>query len=132
MRRLFYFLKRSRFDNELSDEIQFHLETRAAELEAAGVPRADALLQARREFGSTAQMREGTHAAWQFRWIEDLASDLRYAARACRRSPGFTLAAVLSLALGIGANSTIFSLVKGVLLGDLGMHDPATLVSVHH
>ena len=67
----------------------------------------------------------------QFGWLEDLGRDLRYCARALRRSPGFTAAAVLSLALGIGANTTVFSMVKAVLLGSLPVRDADRLVSFH-
>ncbi len=130
--RIRYLLRpRSRFDDELQQEIAFHLESRAAELEQSGLSPVEALRQARREFGSMAEASEETRAAWQFRWLEEIVADLRYAARTFRRSPVFTLTAVLSLALGIGANAAIFSLVKAVLLGDLGLRDPERIVSFH-
>jgi hypothetical protein len=89
----------SRFQAELADEIQFHIESRADELESAGVPRAQALLRARREFGSPLKAAEDTSGAWRIAWLADLASDLRYAARAFRRNPGFALTAICCLAL---------------------------------
>ncbi|MGA2593639.1 MAG: ABC transporter permease [Bryobacteraceae bacterium] len=128
MRRLRYLGRRSQLDQDLEAEIQFHIDTRAAELEASGLPRNDARAQARREFGPVARMREDTHAAWQFRWLEDLAADLRYAFRAFRRSPGFTLTAVLSLALGIGANSAVYTALDAVLWKPLPVADPQSLV----
>ena len=88
------------------------------ELEQAGLSGADALRQARREFGSTLRSREEARSAWQIRWLEDLGSDLRYAARALRRNLALTLAAVGSLALGIGANTTIFSVAREALFSE--------------
>src|ERR1022692_1295739 len=99
--RLTYLFRRSRFDGELEEEIQLHIQARADELEQAGLSGADALLQARREFGSTLHTRAETRSAWQMRWLEDLGSDLRYAARALRRNLTMTLAAVGSLALAM-------------------------------
>src|ERR1035441_2663778 len=96
--RLTYLFRRSRFDGELEEEIQLHIQARADELEQAGLPPVYALRQARREFGSTLHTREETRSAWQMRWLEDLGSDLRYAARALRRNLTMTLAAVGSLA----------------------------------
>jgi predicted permease len=127
--RISYLLRRRQFDRELDAEVQFHIETRADELEWSGLARERALMQARREFGSGARACEETRAAWQIAWLEDLARDLRYCGRSLRRSPGFAAAAILSLALGIGANTTVFSVVKAVLLGSLPMRDADRLAS---
>ena len=129
--RMGYLLRRRQFDKELDEEIQFHIETRADELERGGLGRERALAEARREFGSGARAREETRAAWQIGWLEDLARDLRYAGRALARSPGFAASAVVSLALGIGANTTVFSMVKAVLLGSLSVREPERLASFH-
>src|SRR5689334_12597610 len=126
--RLRYFGRRKPFDAELDNEVRFHLESRVAELEASGMNRGDALSQAHREFGPVARAAEDSRAAWQFRWFEELLADLRYAMRAFLRSPIFTLTAVLSLALGIGANTAIFSLIDKVLLKMLPVHEPQQLV----
>ena len=128
--RLAWLFRRSRFDKELEEEVRFHIQARADELEQAGLTGADALRQARREFGSTLRSREETRSAWQMRWLEDLASDLRYAARALRRNRALTLAAVGSLALGIGANTTIFSVAREALFSEPSCRDPQSLVQI--
>jgi predicted permease len=130
LRRLTYLFRRSRFDNELDAELQFHMEARADELVETGVPRPAALTQARREFGSSARVRENTHSAWQFHWLEDLFVDLRYAARGLRRNPAFALTAIACLALGIGANTTIFSIATEVLFSRPSVRDPQSLASI--
>jgi putative ABC transport system permease protein len=94
------------------------------------MPRADALARAHREFGSSLRVKEETRAAWQFRWLEETLSDLSYAARALRRNPGFAAAAIVSLALGIGANTTIFSLTMEFLFSDPSGRDPGTLAAL--
>jgi hypothetical protein len=129
-RRLFYLGHQPHFNRELDDEVQFHIETRADELERTGIPRREALVQAGREFGSTVRMREQTRAAWQIKWIDDLLSDLRYALRALRRNPGFAAAAIFSLALGIGANTTMFSLTMEFLFSRPSCRNPETLRSI--
>jgi predicted permease len=121
LRRLMYLFQRKRFNAEVEDEIQFHLEMAAAEQGEA---------RARREFGSTVRMREDTRSAWQIRWLEDLVSDLRYAARALRRNPGFAAAAIFSLALGIGANTTIFSLTVEFLFSQPSCRDAERLIEM--
>ena len=128
--RLSYLLRRRRFDDELDTEMQFHLQARADELEAGGLDRLAALSQARREFGSPALMQEDTRSAWQFRRIEDLASDLRYAARGFRRNPAFALTAIACLGLAIGANTTVFSLATEVLFSRPSVREPGTMIAV--
>lgn len=129
-RRLCWLASRSRFDSELAGEIQFHIETRAEELEQSGVSRADAMARARREFGSRLKAAEDTSGAWQVQWLEDLFSDLSYAARALRRNPGFALTAIFCLALGIGANTTIFNITTSFLFSEPSCRDSASLVSI--
>ncbi len=130
LRRLLYLGRRRNLDADLAQEIQFHIETRAGELEQTGLTPEQALAQVRREFGPDARMREDSRGAWQIRWLEDLISDSRYAFRALRRSPGFALAAIFSLALGIGANTTIFSLTMEFLFSEPSSRQPERLVSI--
>lgn len=115
MNRMRFFGNRSRFDRELGDEVQFHIETRAGELEETGMSTEEALRRARREFGSAQLAGEDARQAWQFVWLEHLVMDLRVGARMLRRNPGFSILAVLCLTLGIGANAAVFSWVEGIL-----------------
>ena len=130
LRRTLYFGRRSRFDRELNDEIRFHIETRADELEQAGMPRGRALEQARREFGSDTLIREDTRAVWQLVWFGDLVRDLQYAVRALLRNPAFAVTTITCLALGIGANTTIFSLSTEMLFSKPSCRSPETLFQV--
>ncbi|HEY1950294.1 MAG TPA: ABC transporter permease [Bryobacteraceae bacterium] len=121
---------RSRFHSELADEMQFHVESRAEELEQGGVPRAEAITRAGREFGSRLKAAEDTSGAWQVWWLEDIFSDLRYAGRAFRRNPGFALTAIFCLALGIGANTTIFSITTSFLFSQPSCRDSASMIAI--
>src|SRR5262245_63832811 len=103
--RLSYFRRRSRFDGELSAEIQFHIDARATELEHEGLARAEAMAQARREFGSRLIAEEDSRSAWQFGWVEQALADLRHAARSFARRPIFAVTAISCLAIGIAANT---------------------------
>ncbi|HXR77048.1 MAG TPA: ABC transporter permease [Bryobacteraceae bacterium] len=129
-RRLHWIVTQSRFHSELADEIQFHIESRAAELEQQGVSQPNALAAAQREFGSRMKAAEDTASVWQFRWLHDLSSDLIYAGRAFRRNPGFALTAVGCLALGIGANTTIFSITTSFLFSEPSCRDTESLIAI--
>jgi putative ABC transport system permease protein len=129
-RRTAHVARRAQFDRELDEEIRFHLESRIEELETTGVSHDDAVAQARREFGSRARTAEESREAWRFQWLEDLFVDLRHAARSFRRSPAFALTAIGCLALGIAANTLIFSLVNTILLRALPYPDANRLVMV--
>ncbi len=130
LRRAGYLVRRSQFDRDLDDEMGFHIETRAEELQRDGVPPDVARQRARREFGSRARVSEDTRAAWQVMWIEDLWRDLRYGTRALARSPGFAAVAILSLGIGVGANSVMFTLVDALLLQPPNVPRPNELVAL--
>src|SRR5690242_3743767 len=130
MRRAGYLGRRREFEDELNDEIRFHLESRAEELESQGLTRDAAVAQARREFGPRARMQEESRAAWRFQWIEDFWRDAVYGARAFAKSPGFTIAAMLSLGIGVGANCVMFGIVDGLLLRPPRIPQPGEVVGL--
>ena len=107
---------RSRAERDLDEELSFHLEMEARKARLAGLPEGDAGRRARVNFGGVDQTRERCRDVRGLGWLESLARDLRYGLRVLLRSPAFTAAAVLSLAVGIGATTAIFSLVDAVLL----------------
>ena len=130
LHRLRYLRRPRRFDQQLDQELQFHIETRADELEQQGYARADARARALAEFGSRTRVMEDSRAAWQFRRLEGMLADLRYAGRMFRRHPAFAASAMACLALGIGANALIFSLVNAALLRPLPYPNADRIVMV--
>jgi predicted permease len=127
-RRLAFFLRRRRFDRELDEEMRDHLALKAQTHIQNGLPPDEARYAAAREFGNTLLLREESSDLWAFRWIEEFVRDLRYGLRMLAGSPGFTAVAVLTLALGIGVNTTIFSLLSSMLLRKPPVNDPDRLM----
>jgi predicted permease len=126
--RLWHALRPHRADAQLDREIAAHLALLEEQFLRTGLSPAHAGAAARRKFGGIDQTRELAREARSFPWIDDLRRDLRYAARALARTPGFTAAAVLTLAIGIGGTTAVFSLIDAVLVRPLPFRDPHRLV----
>ncbi len=116
------FLKR-RLDSDMADELAFHQAMLQNKLVRQGMAQAEAEAQTRRAFGNPSRWHERLRELWQFRTLENLGRDISFSFRVLRKSPGFTFVALLTLALGVGANTTVFSMINGLLLRPLAVPD---------
>ena len=123
--------RRTKMEEQLEKELRFHLDQHASELIAQGQAPDEARRQARLALGGPEQVKENCRDARGTRWLEDLLQDFRYAIRALRKQPGFAAVALLTLALGSGATTVMFTVINGVLLKPLPYPEPDRLVTVH-
>jgi predicted permease len=126
-RRMEMLVHRRRFRADLEEEMRLHVDLRQQQQAERGLAADEARTAAMRRFGNPESIKERSHAAWGWGWLESLAQDTIYGVRAMLRSPGVTAVALLSLALGIGANTAIFTLMDAVMLRSLPVKDPARL-----
>ena len=130
IRQLTNWFRRRNLEGGLDRELRYHLDRRVSDLEKSGLTIDEARRQASLELGGVAQIQEEVRDVWLTRWLRDFAYDLRFSARSFLRTPSFTIAAVVSMMLGIGATTAIYSLVDQVLLHALPVREPAQLVLV--
>src|ERR1700722_13169303 len=130
MTQLANWFRRKKLESGLERELRYHLDRRIIDLERSGLPTGEARRQALLELGGVAQIKEEVRDVWLSRWLRDFIYDLRFSARSFLKAPSFTITAVLSLVLGIGATTAIYSLVDQVLLHALPVRQPERLVLI--
>ena len=130
MKQLLNWFRRGSLESGLDRELRYHVDRRVSDLMLSGLPESEARRQATLEVGNLTQVKEEVRDVWLTRWLRDFVYDLRFSARSFLRNPSFTAATVLSLALGIGATTAIYSLVDQVLLHALPVRQPERLVLI--
>src|SRR5205809_3777561 len=130
MKRMLNWFRLRKLESELDRELKYHIDRRVSDLILSGLPEPEARRQAALELGGITQVREEVRDIWLTRWLRDFAYDLRFSGRSLLRSRSFTATAVLSLGLGIGATTAIYSLVDQVVLHSLPVDHPERLVLI--
>src|SRR5215467_7921885 len=130
MNRILNWFRRRRLEGDLDRELRYHVDRRVTDLIHSGLPEPEARRRVALELGGATQLREEVRDIWLTRWLRDFVYDLRFSARAFLRSPSFTATAVLSLALGIGATTALYSLIDQVVLRALPVDHPENLVLI--
>ena len=125
-------VQRSEMNAEMEEELRSHIQHRADDLERSGLARSEAERRARIEFGGREKYKEEIHHALGGNFIETCVQDLRFSLRQLRKSPGFTIAAVLTLALAIGANTVVFGVLNALILRPLNLPHPQSLFTIQH
>src|ERR1700730_8536248 len=128
IRRVWYVIRQRRFEADFAEEIEFHRAMKQGELEGRGIDSKEAGFAVRRALGNITLAQEDARAVWMWPWLESVWQDALYVVRTFRRHPGFSTAFLLTLALGIGANAAIFSVVDAVLLRPAPYPDPDRIV----
>ena len=128
--RLMYPFNQRRVERELREEMAVHLALRTEQLTASGMPAAQAAEAARRRFGNASRLAHAAREPWGWHWLDGTGQDLHYVIRQLRRSPGFTLVAMLTIALGVGINATAFTFYDAIVLKPLPVREPGTMVRV--
>lgn len=128
MKRILNWFRLRSLESDLDRELRYHIDRRVADLIHSGLPEPEARRRVALELGGATQIREEVRDIWLTRWLRDFVYDLRFSARSFRRSPSFTATAVLSLALGIGATTALYSLIDQVVLRSLPVDHPERLV----
>src|SRR5215475_8504936 len=128
MNRILNWFRLRRLEGDLDRELQYHIDRRVTDLIHSGLPEPEARRRVALEFGSTTELREEVRDVWLSRWLRDFVHDLRFSARSVLRSPSLTATAVLSLALGIGATTALYSLIDQIVLRALPVDHPERLV----
>src|SRR5262245_16098974 len=128
--KLLWWIRRRQKETELREELEFHMSEEAGEREADGLSRDEARAAARRDLGNVTLITEDTRALWTWTILEQFAQDARYALRTMARNKAVSAFAVLSLAMGIGAGTAIYSFMDAILLRQLPIADPASLIEI--
>ncbi|MFZ0593762.1 MAG: permease prefix domain 1-containing protein, partial [Bryobacteraceae bacterium] len=124
------FFHPSQIADDMEEELRSHVQHRADDLERSGLPRADAERRARIEFGCRGRFKEECYEALGGNFIETVIQDVRFSIRVLRKSPGFTIVAVLTLALAIGANAVVFGMLNGLILRPVDVPQPQSLYGI--
>src|SRR3979490_1848978 len=130
MNRILNWFRLRKLEGDLDRELQYHFDRRVTDLIHSGLPEPEARRRVALELGGATQVREEVRDIWLTRWLRDFVYDLRFSARSFRRSPSFTATVVLSLALGIGATTALYSLIDQVVLRALPVDHPERLVLI--